>query len=66
MCHLCWCKVLILFASGGQDSSYNYHDDVLNFNITGETWTQVGSMMEPRDWHGASVVQLDQIIDYCN
>ena len=66
MCHLSWCKVLISFASGGYDSSYNYHDYVLNYNITDETWTQVGTMREPRYHHGVSVVQLDHIFDYCN
>ena len=66
MCDLCWCKVLISFASGGRDSSYNNYDFVLNYNITGETWTQVGTMREARGYHGVSVVQRDQIIDYCN
>ena len=64
MCDLCWCKVLISFASGGYDG--RNHDYVLNYNTSDETWTQVGTMREARYLHGASVVQLDQIIDYCD
>ena len=51
---------------GGYKGVGRYHDDVLTFNSTDETWTKVSTMREPRNYHAASVVQEDQIIDYCN
>ena len=55
-----------MICKGGFEGVGRYHDDVLTFNNTNETWTKVGTMREPRNYHAASVVQEDQIIDYCN
>ena len=51
---------------GGKDSGDNYHDDILLFNITRQTWTQVGILQQARGFHAMSVVNNQEIDAYCN
>ena len=50
---------------GGYDGS-DSHDSILQFNPDDGSWTQVGQLQTARHYHGASVVSVDDIIDYCN
>ena len=40
-------------------------NNILSFNISSETWNQVGHMRWPRMYHSASVVNADDILKYC-
>ena len=51
---------------GGKDSGDNYHDDILLFDITRQTWTKVGTLKQGRGFHAMSVVNQQEIDDYCN
>merc|ERR1712227_688024 len=54
-----------IIMTGGYYGSYSY-DYVLSYNTNDESWTLVGNMRSSRGFHAASVVPLDQIVDYCN
>jgi len=54
-----------IFMTGGYDGS-DSHDSILQFNPEDGSWTQVGQLQTARHYHGASVVSVDDIIDYCN
>ena len=54
------------FAGGGYcTSSCHYYDDVLMFDPETSDWKKVGSMKNARDWHGASLVKLGEVINFC-
>ena len=50
--------------TGGHDGIriYNY---ILQYHPDSASWTQVGQMKHGRSLHGASLVDVDDIIDYC-
>ena len=41
-------------------------DSILHFNPNDGSWNNVGQMKYPRGVHGASLVNVVDIIDYCN
>ena len=42
-----------------------FQDGILLFNPDDGSWTQVGQMKIARSYHGASVVNVHDIVDYC-
>ena len=42
-----------------------FQDGILLFNPDDGSWTQVGQMKIARSYHGASVVNVYDIADYC-
>ena len=52
--------------AGGYDRRTGAVDYILHFNQTTRSWTQVGQLQEARASHGVSVVNVEDIIDYCN
>ena len=44
----------------------NYQDYILQFNVDNGSWTHVGQLQVTRSDHGASVVNVEDIINYCN
>ena len=54
--------------AGGQyyDGDYHNSDDVLMFVPETSDWKKIGSMKTARYWHGASLVKMGEVIDYCN
>ena len=48
---------------GGYDDDFS--DDVLKFDITSQSWIQVGSLQEARYQRAMSVVNQEEIINYC-
>ena len=50
--------------TGGHDGIriFNY---ILQYHPDSASWTQVGQMKHGRSLHGASLVDADDIIDYC-
>ena len=49
--------------SGGEDGSYNYHSDILQYNTASHTWEEVGQMKEARSDHAVAV--LDDVSQLC-
>ena len=47
------------------DDDYHYYDDVLMFVPETTDWKKMGSMRTARYWHGASLVNMGDVIDYC-
>ena len=41
-------------------------DYILQFNPDNGTWSNIGKMKQARSFHGASLVNVDDVIDYCN
>ena len=50
--------------AGGWDGSL-HSDSVLRFKPDDGTWEEVGKMKHGRLNHGASTVNVDDVIDYC-
>ena len=44
---------------------YDYQNSILQFVPDTKTWTQVGQLQSPHGNHGASVVNVEDVIDYC-
>jgi len=57
---------IIMTGGHDYDGHNNYYDYVLSYNTTSQSWTLVGNMRSSRGFHAASVVPMDQIVDYCN
>merc|ERR1712227_42609 len=53
-----------IIMTGGYGSSF--HDYVVSYGTTDESWTLVGNMRSSRSNHAASVVPMDKIVEYCN
>jgi len=53
---------IIMTGGGNRNGNQNY---VLSYNVSERSWNQVGNMRMARSFHGASLVPVDQIIDYC-
>ena len=49
--------------AGGFDNTYV--DDVLTYVPETSDWKKIGSMKTARDYHGASLVNMEDVIDYC-
>ena len=54
-----------IFVKYSPVSFVGQQDNVLQFNPEDGSWTQVGQLQGARFYHGASVVNVDDIIDYC-
>ena len=53
-----------ILASGGQDDSYRYRDEVLQW--TGEDWVEVAKMKKARYSHAASTIVMNEnIMKFC-
>ena len=52
--------------TGGYYSSSGRLDDVLAYVPETSEWKKVGSMKTARSYHGASLVKMEDVIDYCN
>ena len=53
------------YVLGGYDGDSN-HDCILKFNPDEGSWSKVGQLKHGRSAHGASIVGVNDIIDYCN
>ena len=51
--------------TGGSSDGNSYQDSILQFNPDDGSWTQVGQLQESRYDHGASVVDIDNFINFC-
>ena len=55
----------ILFAGGWDRDIGDYLDDVLMFDEEADVWQYVGTMTVARGGHGVSVINFNEIRDYC-
>jgi len=53
-----------IFMTGGQGICHL--DTILSFDIESHSWSMVGHMKDIRSFHGFSLVNVDDIVDYCN
>ena len=51
---------------GGRGTGNNTYDDVYQFDVTSQTWIQVGTLQQARYLHALSVVNQQEINSYCN
>ena len=42
-----------------------YHDYILQFNPDDGSWKEVGQLQQSRNYHGASLVNVEDVIRYC-
>lgn len=54
---------ILLF--GGNDWSDTVLDTILEYDISGDSYTQIGTMTEARKWHAISVVQYADFSRWC-
>ena len=47
------------------DNDFNYYDSILSFDINTEIWTQVGQMKKKRYRHAISVVDAEEVLNFC-
>ena len=50
---------------GGYNGTFYIVDYILQFNPSDESWTQVGQLKVARRGHGISVVNSEDVIDFC-
>ena len=50
---------------GGLHNGGSEYDYVLSYNTSSESWTHKDNMRAARSSHGASLVPVDQIVDFC-
>ena len=59
------CRKVWLVAQGGY---YDYNDGakdfILKFDAASESWTQVGTLKEPRRDHGVSGIRIEDVMQY--
>ena len=56
--------IIIVILAGGFDGS-NSHNTILEYDITGDSYTQIGTMIEARDQHAVTVVRYEDFSDWC-
>ena len=44
----------------------NGGDEILEWDATNEEWKEMGKMKQKRFQHAVAVVEVDEVIDYCN
>merc|ERR1712126_300278 len=54
-----------IWLTGGYNGTYYTLDYILQFNPSDESWTQVGQLKVARRGHGISVVNSEDVIDFC-
>ena len=58
--------IVLGFKGGGLcDGGCQNYDDVLMFDSQTFEWKKIGKMLTARIYHGASLVNMDDVIDYC-
>ena len=50
--------------AGGDATAYRNY--IYQFNTDTKSWTQIGQLQSPHGNHGASVVNVEDVIDYCH
>ena len=40
-------------------------DEILEFDISSEKWSQIGRMMVPRSIHAVSAIRFEDVASYC-
>ena len=50
---------------GGFDDHFNFHDEILEFDVSLMSWHQVGRMTQPRDYHAVSNVVWEEVEQFC-
>ena len=60
-------RPIILILIGGQkdERGYNYDNTILEYDITGNSWTQIGTMTQARAGHAISVVKYKDYSGWC-
>ena len=51
--------------AGGQDDDQNQNSNTLQYNPDDGSWSVVGQLKLGRSWHGASVINAEEISEYC-
>ena len=55
----------ITLLAGGYDDVDEF-DSILEYDITGDAFTQIGIMAQARDTHAVSVVQYEEYSKWCD
>ena len=63
---VCWEVVwtIIMLCAGGYDG--NFLDSILQFDGETQQWKEIGQLRRKRDFHAASVVNINKIAAYLN
>ena len=56
---------MFLQIAGGQDDDQNQNSNTLQYNPDDGSWSVVGQLNLGRSWHGASVINAEEISEYC-
>ena len=56
-------RVHVIIHTGGYDGS-NIRDEVLQFDLTSQTWTQVGTLEVARSAHAMTIINKKDIFEY--
>ena len=55
--------IIIVILAGGFDGSAL--DSILEYDFTNDSYTQIGTMAQAREWHAVTVVQYRDFSDWC-
>ena len=52
--------------SGGLDESWSYFSEVLRYDASTGDWAKIGDLQTPRNHHGVSDVDWDDVSAFCD
>ena len=55
--------IIIVILAGGFDGSAL--DSILEYDFTNDSYTQIGTMAQAREWHAVTVVQYRDFSEWC-
>ncbi len=58
-------SLIIIILAGGTNGSYLELDTILEYDITGDFYTQIGTMIQARDYQAISVVKYEDYSRLC-
>ena len=65
---LVWLKRFANKYLGGEyyDGSFNYYDEILEFDPVNGKWKEVGKMKTAKRFHAVSVIEYSEVEQLCN
>ena len=51
--------------AGGNYDTDSHFDTIMEYDITGDSYTQIGTMIQARDRHAISVVKYEDYSEWC-
>ena len=54
-----------MIITGGLDDKPIYREEIYKLDTEDNSWVELGNMKTARAWHGLSVIDYNDVSDYC-